>query len=182
MKITFHPSIYLYLAILLLILPVKWLVAWFIAVCFHEFFHYVAIKLCGGTSYNLSVGFGGAIISCSDLTSKRLILVLLAGPAGGMLLLLSGRWFPQLALCSWVLSVYNLIPLLPLDGGQALQLLINNSRLFHLIERIILVLLMASSVFLSLKLHFGPLPVTVVAMLWIKNRNSPCKELVCKVQ
>ena len=182
MKIIIHPSIYLYLAVLLLVLPVKWLIAWLIAVSFHEFCNLITIKLCGGTSYKLYVGFGGAIISCSDLTSKRFILALLAGPVGGILLLILGRLFPRIARCSWALSAYNLLPLLPLDGGQALHLLIKSSRLYYTIERIVLILLMIFSIHLSVNLHFGPLPVAAVAMLWIKNRNSPCKEPVCKVQ
>ena len=182
MKITFNSGTYLYLAILLLILPIKWLIAWLIAVCFHETCHYLAVKLCGGESYHLRVGFGGAVISCSELTYKKHLFSLLAGPLGGLLLVLFGRWFPRVAICSWALSVYNLLPLLPLDGGQALRLLMKNSRRFYTLERVVLVILTLFSVCISVHLHLGALPVAIVGILWLKNRNSPCKERVCKVQ
>lgn len=182
MKITFNSNTYLYLAILLLILPVKWLIAWLIAVCFHEACHYLAVKLCGGESYHLRVGFGGAVISCSELTNKKHLFSLLAGPLGGLLLVFFGRWFPRVALCSWALSVYNLLPLLPLDGGQALRLLMKNSQRFYTVERVILIVLTFCSIWASFLLRLGVLPVAIVGILWVKNRNSPCKEWACKVQ
>ena len=182
MKIILNSGIYLYLAILLLILPIKWLIAWLFAVCFHEACHYLAVKLCGGESYHLYVGFGGAVISCSELTNRKHLFSLLAGPLGGFLLVLLGRWFPRLALCSWLLSIYNLLPLLPLDGGQALQILMKNSQLFYTVEKTLLILLMLCGIWVSVKMHLGVFPVIIVGMLWLKNRNSPCKEQICKVQ
>lgn len=182
MKITINSSTYLYLAILLLIFPVKWLFAWLIAVGFHEFFHYLTVRLCGGEIYRLHVSFGGAVITCSELTDRKLLLTLMAGPLGGLLFVFAGRLFPRLALCSWVLSLYNLIPVLPLDGGQALRLLMKNNKMFYTVERAILIILTVCSIYTSVILHFGVLPIAIIGMLWLKNRNSPCKELVCKVQ
>ena len=167
---------------MLLILPVQWLFAWLIAVCFHEFFHYLTIRLCGGKSYHLHIGFGGAVISCSELTDRKHIIALLAGPLGGLLLVFLGQWFPRLALCSWVLSLYNLLPLLPLDGGQALRLMMKNNKIFYTFERVILIILTVMGVYTFIILHFGVLPVAIIGMLWFKNRNNPCKEMVCKVQ
>lgn len=182
MKIRLHFNAYFYLAILLLILPVKWLIAWIIAVCFHEACHYLAVKLCGGENYNLRIDFGGAVLTCSQLSDKKHLFSLLAGPLGGFLFVLLGRWFPRVALCSWILSVYNLLPLLPLDGGQALRLLMKNSHSFYYVERVVLILLTICGVYVSVFLHFGVLPVAIVGMLWVKNRNSPCKEPPRKVQ
>ena len=158
-----------------MIMPIEWLVAWLVAISFHEICHCFAVKLCGGKSYHLSVGFGGAIINCSELTGKCQLICLLAGPFGGLLLALLGRWFPRVALCTWVLSVYNLLPLLPLDGGQALQLLIKNKKIFYAIEKVVLVVLTLGGIYLSLYWHFGALPVVIVGILWLKNRKSPCK-------
>ena len=182
MKISIHANVYLYMAILLLILPIQWLISWIIAVCFHEICHYIAVKICGGENYNLRLGFGGAVLSCSEMTKKKHIFSLLAGPIGGFLLVFLGRWFPRLALCSWVLSIYNLLPLLPLDGGQALRLLIKNQYAFHIIEKSILIILTFSCICLSIRWHLGVLPIIIVGVLWMKNRNSPCKEQVCRVQ
>ena len=182
MKITVNSSIYLYLAILILILPIKWLFAWLIALCFHEFSHYLAVKLCDGKSYHLRVSFGGAVISCSELTDIKKLIALLSGPLGGLLLVFVGPWFPRLALCSWLLSLYNLLPLLPLDGGQALRLMMKNSKIFYTVERTILIILTVCCIYASVILRFGVLPIVIIGMLWLKNRNIPCKELTCKVQ
>lgn len=182
MRITISSSTYLYFAIMLLILPLQWLFAWWIAVCFHELCHYLAVKLCGGESYHLRVSFGGAVISCSELTDGKHLIALLAGPLGGLLLVFLGRWFPRLALCSWLLSLYNLLPLLPLDGGQALRLMMKNSKIFYTVERTILIILTVCCIYASAILRFGVLPIVIIGMLWLKNRNIPCKELTCKVQ
>ncbi len=182
MKITCNSSTYIYLAFLLLLLPIKWLTAWLIAVCFHELCHCLAVKLCGGENYHLRVGFGGAVISCSDLTNRKHLFSLLAGPLGGFLLVFLGRWFPRLALCSWVLSMYNLLPFLPLDGGQALRLLLSNDRKFNTFEKIGFILLTICSICISILMHLGVLPIVIVGILWVKNRKSPCKEQTCKVQ
>lgn len=182
MRITINSSTYLYLAIMLLILPVKWLLAWLIAMCFHELFHYLAIRLCGGESYHMCISFGGAVISCSELTNGKYLIALLSGPLGGLLLMFLGRLFPRLALCSWVLSLYNLLPLLPLDGGQALRLLIKNNKIFYAVEKVILIILTVFSIYTFIILRFSVLPVAIIGMLWLKNRNNPCKEHTCKVQ
>lgn len=182
MKITLNLSIYLYFAILIMILPAKWIIAWLIAVCFHEACHYIAIKLCGGHSEQLHAGFGGAVISCSGLTSKKQLFSLLAGPIGGLIPVFLGRFFPRVALCSWVLSVYNLLPILPLDGGQALQLILKNKKLFSVIENAVLITLMLFGIYISIWLQCGVLPIVIVALLWMKNRKSPCKEALCKLQ
>lgn len=182
MRITINSSTYLYLAIMLLILPLQWLFAWLVAICFHELFHYLAVKLCGGKSYQMRISFGGAVISCSELTDGRHLVALLAGPLGGLLPVILGRWFPRLALCSWVLSLYNLLPLLPLDGGQALRLLIKNYKTFYTVERVVLIILTVFSIYTFIILRFSVLPVAIIGMLWLKNRNNPCKEMVRKVQ
>ena len=182
MKILVSANFYIYLAILLLILPIQWLIAWITAVCFHEICHYVAVKICGGENYNLTLEFGGAVLSCSEMSTPKHIFSLLAGPIGGFLLVLLGRWFPHLALCSWVLSLYNLLPLQPLDGGQALRLMIWKEYTFQIIEKTILIILTFGCICLSIRWHLGILPIIIVSMLWMKNRNSPCKEQVCRVK
>lgn len=182
MKVYVKDNTYIYLVILLFLVPTPWLIAWLTAVCFHEFCHWLSVRLSGGKVDSLTIGITGANMICQPLTNGKLFLSVLSGPIGGFLLVLTAKWFPRLALCSWVLSVYNLLPLLPLDGGRALQIVLKGHRCFYTIEKIVLIALSLCAAYLTVYLHFGVLPLAVIAGLWLKSRKSPCKERICKVQ
>jgi len=174
------PNIYIYIALLLFLIPLKWLLAWFLAAGFHEACHYLAVKLCGGEIYSITIGISGAKMECTSMSKKRRLLCVLSGPAGGLLLIISGRWLPRVAICSWLLSFYNLMPLLSLDGGRALEILIGSKAIT--VQQIFLFLLGSGAFYLFLIQNFGLLPLGIVLILWLKNRNNPCKPGICKVQ
>ena len=167
---------YILLAVLIFFVPLPWLTSWIIAVCFHELCHLAVVKLLHGTVYSFKAGVSGANMECNNLSDRGYLLSILAGPLGGLVLVLTGRLFPRLAICSWILSVYNLMPVLPLDGGQALRLLIKNNDLFHIAERIALLLIFAFAIYLFFFANFGPLPFIAALSLFVKNRKRPCKE------
>ena len=123
-KIDIRPSTYIYIVLLLFLIPLKWLFAWLVAAIFHEICHWLAVKLCGGVIHKITVGVGGARMECGPMTNMKKLISVLSGPLGGLVLLLFARWIPRIALCSWFLSMYNLLPLLPLDGGRALEVLL----------------------------------------------------------
>ena len=52
------------------------------------------------------------------------ILSILAGPLGSIFLLLLYPAVPKIAVCGLFHGLYNLIPVLPLDGGRILQLVL----------------------------------------------------------
>ena len=119
----------LYIApVLLLLLPLRWLVAAVFAACIHEFWHVLAIRLMDGRILEIRVGATGAVIETEPLSNTKEMLASLAGPAGSLSLLLFARWFPCTAFCALVHALYNLLPLYPLDGGRALECLL--SKLF----------------------------------------------------
>ena len=182
MRVTVKPNTYIYLAVLVFLIPFPWLIGWLTAVIFHEFCHWLAVRLCGGTVHKLTVGLGGANMETGPMTERKRLLAVLSGPVGGAFLVFLGRWFPRLAICSWVLTVYNLLPLLPLDGGRALQILIKQNRIYTAVECAVLFCLTAVALYASFALGFGALPMLIVGILWLKNRKSPCKERICKVQ
>ena len=182
LRLSIKPNTYFYLALLLFFVPLPWLAAWFIAVCSHELFHIVAVRLCGGEISRLDIGIGGMDMETSPLSERKRLIAILSGPAGGLLLVFLGRWLPKTALCSWMLSVYNLLPLLPLDGGRALEILLDEQPVFLIVEKVFLILLAVLALYSVMILKLGILPVAIVAVLWARNRKIPCKEGICKVQ
>ncbi len=180
--ITVDTNTYLYLVLLLLIVPIPWLLAWISAVLVHELCHCAAVGMCGGKIYAISIGIGGVSMESSPLSEPKRLTTVLAGPLGGFLPVLLGRWFPRFALCSAALSAYNLLPLLPLDGGQILQILMKNRKLFSVSQKIVLLLICILSLYAAFYLKIGILPLAIMGMLWLKNRKIPCNDNICRVQ
>lgn len=182
MRVIIRPNTYIYLIILLFLIPLQWLIAWLIAMAFHEFCHWIAVRLCGGNIDLLMIGIGGIDMRCGLLTDRKRLLCLLCGPLSGFILAAFGLWFPKIAICGWVLSIYNLLPVLPLDGGRVLQILLNNDTRFQLVQTCIFALLGVLTVYAAFFLGFGVLPILVTGLLWLKNRKIPCNKGVFKLQ
>ncbi|MDO4175194.1 MAG: hypothetical protein Q4D42_10570 [Eubacteriales bacterium] len=97
------------------------------AAMIHELGHALAIYLCGGRLDGIQLCITGAVLKqgkCLGYGAECLIA--LAGPAAG----LGAAWictavgFPMLAGANLLLSLFNSLPLLPLDGGCAIQSLL----------------------------------------------------------
>jgi Zn-dependent protease len=116
---------------------VVFVAVFFAAILWHELGHALAFRAFG-FSPSISVhGMGGHAASSEELTPGRDIVVSLAGPLAGLVLgalVLAtaspvnpadaeGMLQTALSLVAWVnvgLGVFNLIPMLPLDGGRAM--------------------------------------------------------------
>ena len=106
-------------AFLLLTLPLNWLLSALAAAAFHELCHGAAILLLGGRIWGVRIGSGGAVMETEPLSSGKELVCALAGPAGSLLLVLTFRIFPRVAVCALVQGAFNLLPVFPLDGGRA---------------------------------------------------------------
>lgn len=111
------------MALLLLTLPLRWVLACFLAAMVHELGHTLAVLLCGGRITGVMLSFRGARMDAAPLPLGAELVCVLAGPAASLTLGLLLPWFPRLALCGFVQGVYNLLPLGRLDGARAVACL-----------------------------------------------------------
>lgn len=154
------------LALMLLVLPLRWILAWCAAAAVHEGCHALALILCSGRILSVRLGLGGAQIAVTPLTPGRELLCALAGPVGALGLLALGRQFPVLAVCAALQSSYNLLPLYPLDGGRALRCLLGVTACRWIAG-------LTKAALLALALYgtrtLGPLPLLLTLLLLSKT-------------
>lgn len=185
LQIDFRPDFFLGLCFAFLILPLKLTLAWFAAAMIHEISHYVVLCLTKTSVYRVCIGIGGATMETEPMSSGKELLCALAGPVGGFMLLFFIRWMPLLAICGCLQSVYNLLPVFPLDGGRALKCLLKKTalspKIYRFVETTVFVLLALGALYLTFQLLLGPLPLIAVAILFLKVKFS-CKQVGQGVQ
>ena len=90
----------------------------------HELGHVAALVLCGAEIYGLRMEGCGLALRCAPPEGAvRTIAAAISGPAAGVGLfcILRGLGYPEGADLSLLYTCVNLLPVLPLDGGRALQ-------------------------------------------------------------
>ena len=185
------PAFYLLLALMLLVLPLKWLFAAAIAALYHELCHVAAIRLCHGDIHRLSLSANGARLDITELSIFQELICALAGPIGGLCLLFFAKWIPRIAVCAAFQSLYNLLPIYPLDGGRALWCAISliipadkTARCCKVIESICFaaILLTAFYSMVFLKLGVSSLFPAILIITHTKFRKTPCKQRLHRLQ
>lgn len=185
LRTTVHikPRFMICCALMLLVFPFEWILSWLFAAAVHELFHYCALRVCGCDIYSVTVTPSGAVMETSKLNGVKGIVCYLAGPLGGFILCFFAKYFPVLAIFGFVQSVYNLIPLRPLDGGQALAVGLNSIMAEEKAE--VLLILVGKLVFLTgsivaLASAFvlkTCLPLLILCFISIRyNRNTACND------
>lgn len=166
----------IFAALMLLLLPLKWLFAAVLAAAFHELCHWGVICLCRGKVTSLSIGMKGAVMQVEELPPHKELLCALAGPVGGLCLLLFAKWIPRTAFCAFVQSVYNLLPLLPLDGGRILKCVLllflpeyKAARICDVTALCFRIFMLVMSIWWALIWKAGVLPLIFAAMLWLRT-------------
>lgn len=114
-----------FLAAAVLLSDVRWVAAAVTAAAVHELGHFLALWLMEKQIIGFQADLGGAVIRTETLQPGEELLCALAGPGAGLLLTLFLRWIPRTAFCGLVQSLFNLLPLYPLDGGRAFRALRN---------------------------------------------------------
>lgn len=123
-RLRLHPGVYFLAVLWILILPPAWGMGAILAMAVHELCHLLVIILCGGQICGFRMMPWGAEILTTPMGKGREVLCALAGPVGSFSMLFMAEYFPEAALCGLVQGAYNLLPIYPLDGGRALNLLL----------------------------------------------------------
>lgn len=174
----------LYAALLLLIFPLKWMVAAIVAGAVHELCHLWAVRLSGGRVAKFRISVRGAVMEAGGLNPAQELLSILAGPAGSLGLLLLVHFFPRIAICGGMQGLFNLLPVYPLDGGRAVRCLCSRwltdqagERLCGILERGCLGGLFILGLYGSFGLRLGLMPVLVSIYVCYRATagKRPCK-------
>lgn len=166
------------LALAVLVLPIRWILAAIAAAVWHELFHVATVYLCGGSISGLTIDGNGAVMDAHPMSKGRELICSLAGPLGGFLLLLFVRWIPRTAICAVFHSLYNILPIYPLDGGRALRcgaeliLPLKANQICAGIEKGCLFLIVLLAVYAAVFLKLGLFPLLLTAALYLKVRNT----------
>lgn len=175
-RIHIEGSLCILLALMLLLLPLKWVVAMIVAIAIHELSHAIAIMFFGGHIYAIYFGGHGIRMETEPLLPGQELIAALAGPVGSASLILLSRYFPRLAVCGAVHCIYNLLPLFPLDGGRVLKNLLDicgpngqYHRIFRFSQQILRGILMAFGVLASIR--FSPFAAVVTMVVLLRYRK-----------
>ena len=107
-----------FIATLILLFPIRLIIAWFVAIIIHELGHYTALRLLRIRVYSVRLRVFGAVMITEPISGWREAFCAAAGPIAGFCVLLIARWMPCTAVFAFVHSVYNLLPISSLDGGR----------------------------------------------------------------
>ena len=142
----------------------------------HELGHLAALRLCRRRVSRVRVGLSGAELDYAPrLEGAQALFCLAAGPAAGGLYALAactlcGEFWQVSGASSFVLTAFNLLPILPLDGGRILAALVTMKRAVW-ISAPFSVALLAAGVWLAESLGSFAL---VIPGLWLTLCNATC--------
>lgn len=170
------------LAFGVLLLPLRWIIAWSVVSIAHEAGHILTAKLLGGKVHGLSAAAWGARIRIRDLTPAAELATAMAGPLFGCIGLLLIPWLPEAGICAIFQGIYNLLPIYPLDGGRAINCILlllagekTAAKALSVLRILCIGLLWVLTLIGVFWLKLGLLPIMGMLLLHIKTKigNTP---------
>lgn len=189
-KIDLTPMACFYGALLLLLLPLRWILAAAFAAAFHELCHYLALRFCGVGILEIRIGAGGTVMETEPMGAKQELLCTMAGPLGSLSLLLWIKFLPLTAICGMIQGLFNLLPLFPLDGGRMARCAFGalspryGARISLWVERATMAVMVLALVYGAVRFDLGLLPFLMILLVLGKGlqRKIPCKDDKLRVQ
>lgn len=171
-------------AFVLLVLPVNWLISAAAAALVHEACHILAVMLMGGTVRRIHISATGCRIDTGEMGNIKSILCMLAGPAGSLALFVLGRRFSRIAVCGLIQGSYNLLPIMPLDGGRVFLRILDmvcphkTETVMRWVRRLVGLAVFAAAVLAVSVRQYDVFSLIFCLLLYIGlvGRKIPCKE------
>ena len=191
LRVSCSPAFYAVWAVLVLLVPVRWLVAWLTAAFCHECFHCLAVILTGKRILNIRITSFGAEIQTDPLEPAQSLFCALSGPLSGFVLLIFAKFIPRIALCAFAQSICNLLPVGTLDGSIAMRSALalifpeeTAQRICSHLELVMIVFLILMCGYGAWRWRIGNLPLLFAAVLLLRyrRRKIPCKYGLYRVQ
>ena len=178
-KVQVSPGLLLLLPAALLLLPLRWVLAWVLAVVIHETGHYLAFRLCVIPIYGLRISPLGVLLQTGDLQFRETLICALAGPLFALLFTVLSPIMPRVALCIFFQSIFNLLPIYPLDGGRVLRVILLkflSVRTACFVEWVMTALVFAAVIYVLYILKMGVVPILLVIVIFaqkfLANRDN----------
>lgn len=125
-RFRFDGGFFLMLSSALLIFPVRWIIAWCLAVAMHEVGHYVALRLFRIRVEGIFFSSCGIQMQTEYLPRRAELICAVSGPVAGLSLILFSKYMPYTAFCAFLHGVFNLLPIYPMDGGRVFRVLLTS--------------------------------------------------------
>ena len=117
-RVRVEGGVWIVLGLAVLLLPLRVLLGIVLAAAVHELGHLAAMYIMGVPVLSVVLRPGGARIEAGPMEPGEEIICALAGPVAGAVTIFAWKWFPELAVAGLVQTVFNLIPIYPMDGGR----------------------------------------------------------------
>ena len=124
-RVRVEGGFWIVLGLAVLLLPLRVLLGIILAAAVHELGHLTAMYFLDVPVLGIVLRPGGARIEAGPMEPGEEIICALAGPVAGALVIFGWKWFPELAVAGLVQTVFNLIPIYPLDGGRVVRLVLD---------------------------------------------------------